>query len=46
VLLDDGAGYGYSSLAMVDDATVGILFESSVADMTFMKVPLADIVRP
>jgi len=46
VLLDDGTGYGYSSLAMVDDATVGILFESSVADMIFMKVPLADIVRP
>jgi sialidase-1 len=46
VLLDDGAGYGYSSLAMVDDSTVGILFESSVADMIFMKVPLADIVRP
>ena len=46
VLLDDGAGYGYSSLVMVDDSTVGILFESSVADMIFMKVPLADIVRP
>ena len=46
VLLDDGAGYGYSSLAMVDDSTVGILFESSVADMIFMKVPLPDIVEP
>jgi sialidase-1 len=46
VLLDDGTGYGYSSLVMVDDSTVGILFESSVADMIFMKVPLADIVRP
>ena len=46
VLLDDGTGLGYSSLAMVDDSTVGILFESSVADMIFMKVPLADIVRP
>ena len=46
VLLDEGAGYGYSSLVMVDDSTVGILFESSVADMIFMRVPLADIVRP
>jgi sialidase-1 len=46
VLLDDGAGYGYSSLAMVDDSTVGILFESSAADMIFMKVPLADLVPP
>jgi sialidase-1 len=43
VLLDDGKSYGYSSLAMVDDSTVGILFESSVADMLFMKVPLSDI---
>ena len=43
VLLDDGKSYGYSSLAMVDDSTVGILFESSVADMIFMKVPLSDI---
>ena len=43
VLLDDGKGYGYSSLAMVDDSTVGILFESSVADMVFMKIPLSDI---
>jgi len=46
VLLDDGVGYGYSSLAMVDESTVGILFESSVADMIFMRVPLEDIVRP
>jgi sialidase-1 len=46
VLLDDGVGFGYSSLAMGDDSTVGILFESSVADMIFMKVPIADIVRP
>jgi sialidase-1 len=46
VLLDDGAGYGYSSLAMVDETTVGILFESSVADMIFMKVPLAEFLRP
>jgi len=46
VLLDEGAGYGYSSLAMVDDSTVGILCESSVADMIFMKVPLGEILRP
>ncbi|MCW1925769.1 glycoside hydrolase [Luteolibacter arcticus] len=46
VLLDDGTGYGYSSLAMADDSTVGILFESSVADMIFLRVPLADIVQP
>ncbi len=44
LLLDDGAGFGYSSLAMVDDGTVGILYESSVADMIFQKIPLADII--
>lgn len=46
LLLDDGIGYGYSSLVMVDDSTVGILFESSVADMIFMQVPLVELLQP
>lgn len=45
VLLDEGYGWGYSCLTMIDANTVGILYESSVAHMTFQAVPLKDIVR-
>jgi sialidase-1 len=42
VLLDTGKGRGYSSLVMVDDETVGILYESSVADMVFQTIQLSE----
>lgn len=42
ILLDEGYGWGYSCLTMIDDATVGILYESSVANMTFQAIPLQD----
>ena len=45
VLLDEDEGWGYSCLTMVDSETVGILYESSVAQITFQTVPLRDIVR-
>lgn len=45
VLLDAEEGWGYSCLTMIDRETVGILYESSVAHMTFQKVRLRDIVR-
>lgn len=45
VLLDEDEGWGYSCLTMVDPETVGILYESSVAHMTFQTVPLRDIVK-
>ena len=41
LLLDEGKGRGYSSLVMVDDETVGILYESSRANLVFQKVPLS-----
>ena len=41
ILLDDKGG-AYSSLAMVDDRTLGILYESSVADMVFQKIKLSE----
>ena len=44
VLLDDGYGWGYSCLTMIDRETVGILYESSVAQMTFQAIPLKDFV--
>ena len=41
VLLDEGEGWGYSCLTMIDPATVGILYESSQAHITFQAVPLS-----
>lgn len=43
VLLDEGHGWGYSCLTMIDSETVGILYESSVAHMTFQAVALKDV---
>lgn len=45
LLVDEGYGWGYSCLTMVDKETVGILYESSVAHITFQRVKLKDIVR-
>ena len=44
VRLDEDFGWGYSCLTMIDEETVGILYESSVAHMTFQAVKLTDIV--
>ena len=44
MLLDDDYGWGYSCLTMIDRETVGILYESSVAHMTFQAIPLKDFV--
>lgn len=45
VLLDSGNGNGYSSLVVIDQQTIGILYESSVADLVFQKIPLTDFVE-
>lgn len=45
LLLDEDEGWGYSCLTMVDAQTVGILYESSVAQITFQTIPLRDIVK-
>lgn len=45
VLLDEGTSWGYSCLTMVDKETVGILYESSVAHMTFQTVKLKELVE-
>ena len=34
-----------SSLTMIDKETIGILYESSVAHMTFQAVKLTDIIK-
>jgi sialidase-1 len=43
ILLDEGIGWGYSCLTMIDRETVGILYESSQAHITFQAVKLSDI---
>jgi sialidase-1 len=45
LLLDEGYGWGYSCLTMIDKETIGILYESSVAHMTFQSIKLKDIVK-
>lgn len=44
LMLDEGEGWGYSCLTMIDSETVGILYEGSLAHMTFQAVKLRDIV--
>ena len=45
LLLDAGWGWGYSCLTMIDKETVGILYESSVAHMTFQAIKLKNIIK-
>ena len=45
LLLDAGWGWGYSCLTMIDKETVGILYESRVAHMTFQAIKLKDIIK-
>lgn len=42
VLIDPGASAGYSCLTFIDAETLGILYESSEADLAFKRVPLAE----
>ena len=45
VLLDEGYGWGYSCLSMVDKDNVGIIYEGSQAHMIFQVVPLKELVQ-
>lgn len=45
LLLDEAEGWGYSCLTMLDKETIGILYESSVAHMTFQAVKLKDLIQ-
>jgi sialidase-1 len=44
VLLDQDDGYGYSCLTLIDDETVGILYEG-VKELYFQKIPIKDILK-
>lgn len=45
LMLDEDPGWGYSCLTMIDNETVGILYESSVAYITFQAVKLKEIIN-
>lgn len=45
VLLDEGESWGYSCLTLIDKGTIGILYESSVAHMTFQAVKIKDLIK-
>ncbi len=45
LLLDEFNSRGYSCLASIDNETVGILYESSQADMVFQAIKLKDILK-
>ncbi|WP_080905229.1 sialidase family protein [Parabacteroides sp. Marseille-P3160] len=45
LLIDEEHGWGYSCLSQVDKETVGILYESSVAHMTYQAFKLTDIIK-
>ena len=44
LLLDEGRSAGYSSVTMIDEETVGLLFEGSRAHLTFMRIRLDELV--
>ena len=43
ILLDEEENWGYSCMTMIDDDTVGILYESSVSQLLFQAVKLKDL---
>lgn len=43
ILLDEYTGRGYSCITSVNDSTIGILYESSQADIVFQTVSLKEI---
>ena len=44
VLLDSKHGWGYSCLTVIDEDHLGILYESSQANMTFQIIPIQDLI--
>jgi sialidase-1 len=45
VLLDEGTGWGYSCMTMIDEDHIGILYESSKAHMTFQVVERGEVFK-
>lgn len=45
LMIDEAEGWGYTCLTLVDKETIGILYESSVAHMTYQRFKLTDIIK-
>jgi len=45
LLLDEGRGAGYSCMTMIDDQTIGIIYEGSQSDMTFQRISIDNIIN-
>lgn len=45
LLIDEWNGNGYSCLTSIDEHTLGVLYEGSQADMTFMQIPITDLLK-
>ncbi|MCQ4875223.1 sialidase family protein [Butyricimonas paravirosa] len=45
LLLDSGGSWGYSCLTVIDEETVGILYESSQAHLIFQAIKLEDLLK-
>lgn len=43
VLLDEGLGAGYSCMTMIDEETIGIVYEGSQSHLTFQRISLNDV---
>ncbi len=46
LLMDEKKGRGYSCLTSVDENTIGVLYESSQADLVFQAVKLDELLKP
>lgn len=44
-LIDEGTGWGYSSLTSIDEQTIGILYEGSQANLVFQKIRLNELIE-
>ena len=45
LLLDEEDSWGYSCLTLIDRETIGILYESSVAHMTFQTIKIKELIK-
>ena len=44
-LLDEGIGRGYSCMTKIDEQNIGILYESSRADLVFQVINIEDVIN-
>ncbi len=46
MLLDEGQGSGYSCITSVNEATIGVVYEGSGADLVYQSIPLEELINP